>query len=85
MVWLVIRIYLGYKVLFLINTVQNSAMKCFLGSGKYTPTTDISDDMGWRPAYIKQLKRICKYWNRRINKEKCYINKLAFNRYKKMG
>ena len=38
------------------EAVQNRAMRCFLGVGKYTPTAGICGDMGWTSPLIRQWK-----------------------------
>ena len=42
-------------------------MRFFLGTGKYTPTAAVSGEMGWHPAFVKQWKSVCIYWNRMIH------------------
>ena len=58
-----------------INAVQNRTMRFFLGTGKHTPTAAVSGDMGWTPAFVKQWKYICNYWNRMVHMDDGRVNK----------
>ena len=62
-----------------INSVQNRATRFFLGTGKYTPTTAISGDMGWIPPSIKQWETISRPWVRNIHTNDTRLNKQIFN------
>ena len=37
----------GNKSFSCINSIQNRAMRFYLGTGKYTPTAAVGGDMGW--------------------------------------
>ena len=47
-----------------INAVQYKACRFFLGVGKYSPNAAVNGDMGWRPAYIEQMKPTSCHWFR---------------------
>ena len=81
MVWPVINYgasICGIKSFSCISAVQNRAMRFFLGTGKYTPTVAVSGEMGWHPAFVKQWKSICIYWNRMIHMDAGRINRCVF-------
>ena len=81
MVWPVINYgasICGIKSFSCISAVQNRAMRFFLGTGKYTPTVAVSGEMGWHPAFVKQWKSICIYWNRMIHMDAGRINRRVF-------
>ena len=44
----------GSKSFSCINAVQNREMRFFLGTGKYTPTASIFEEMAWKPPLVKQ-------------------------------
>ncbi|XP_071151601.1 uncharacterized protein [Mytilus edulis] len=47
-----------------INAVQNRAIRCFMGVGKYTPNDAIHGDMGWKPPSVKQWSSVFRHWKR---------------------
>ena len=48
----------------MINAVQHKACRFFLGVGKYSSNAVVNGDMGWTPAYIKQMKPTLCHWFR---------------------
>ena len=69
----------GVKSYSCINSIQNRAMRFFLGTGKYTPTAAISGDMGWSPPIVKQWKCISRHWLRNIRTTDTRLNRRIFN------
>ena len=51
----------GHTSFSCINSIQNRAMRFFLGVGKYTPTAAVSGELGWQPAFIKQWTSISNF------------------------
>ena len=49
------------------NTVQNRAIRSFLGVHKLTPILAISGDMGWMPVNIRHKGEMLRLWNRLVN------------------
>ena len=54
----------GIKSYSCISAIQNRAMRVFLGTGKYTPSSAIIGDMGWEPAHIRQWRSVASHWYR---------------------
>ena len=55
-------------------------MRFFFGTGKYTPTTAVSDDMGWQPPVVRQWKAICLQKVRCLHMGTLRVNKRIFDR-----
>ena len=82
LVWLVIAYdtsIWGDRSYSCIDTVQNRAMKFFLGVGKYTPTVALVGDMGWNTPFTKQWKCISYLWSRLRCMNNDRIKKRIFN------
>lgn len=45
----------GYEEAIECNSVQNRAMRYFLGVHKFTPRAAIEGEMGWEPCVVKQM------------------------------
>ena len=47
-----------------IESVQNRAIRSFLGVHKFTPNHAIQGDMGWDSCSLRRKLEICRLWNR---------------------
>ena len=54
----------GFKDIGKIDTVQNRAMKSFLGVHKYTPTNAIYGEFGWQTSRDRRKLNILRFWNK---------------------
>ncbi len=73
----------GYCNLDKIDTVQNRALRLFLGVHKFAPNLSINADMGWIPSKIHRHTEILRMWNSLVKMEdnrrfsfgiKCLVN-----------
>ena len=56
----------GFKDYNIIDTVQNGAIRYFLGVHRFPPKLAINGDIGWLPAKERRWCNILRYWNRLI-------------------
>ena len=63
----------GFKDYNIIDTVQNRAIRYFLGVHRFPPKLAINGDIGWLPAKERRWCNILRYWNRLIQMDKKYI------------
>ena len=54
----------GHREYSCISSVQNRAMRYFLGVGKYTPSAAVLGEMGWIPCQVRQWKVVVSFWSR---------------------
>ncbi|XP_063446895.1 uncharacterized protein LOC134726422 [Mytilus trossulus] len=57
----------GFKDLNCIDTIQNKAIRYFLGVHKFAPKLAINGDFGWLPSKERRwcnMDRMVRYWNR---------------------
>ena len=54
----------GFKDVSKIDTVQNRAMKFYLGVNKFTPSDVIQGDLDWDFSKDRRIIRILNYWNK---------------------
>ncbi len=59
----------GYCNLDKIGTVQNRALRLFLGVHIFSPNFSINADMGWIPSKIRRHTEILRMWNRIVKME----------------
>ena len=50
-----------------IDTVQNRAMKTFLGVNKFAANLAVSGDLGWSPSEVRRKVNMVRFWNRLQN------------------
>ena len=62
----------GYKSSTKIDTVQNRAMRYFMGVHKFAPNLSVIGDMGWWPSNIRRKISMLKLWNRLLNMDGQY-------------
>lgn len=60
------------------NSIQNRAIRWYLGVHKFTPNLAIMGDIGWKSSKIKRQKCIIRLWNRIINMDDNRLPKLIF-------
>ena len=68
----------GVKEYSVINAVQHKACRFFLRVRKYSPNAAVNGNMGWTPAYIKQMKPTLSHWFRLNHMDDSRINKKIF-------
>ena len=61
------------------NTIQNRAIRSFLGVHKLTPILAISGDMGWTPVNIRHKGEMLRLWNRLVKMSDDRLTKKIFN------
>ena len=47
-----------------INTIQLRAARYYMGVGKYTPSSAVQGDSGWKPIVVRQWSAVLKQWQR---------------------
>jgi hypothetical protein len=62
-----------------IQSVQNRAMRFFLGTHKFTPTLGLFGDMGWFPVTTYHKIEKIRLWNRFMNMPNHRLTKRIFN------
>jgi hypothetical protein len=60
------------------DTVQNKAMRVFLGVHRFAATPAIEGDMGWFPNTLQRTLNVLRYWNRLINMNDNRLTKKVF-------
>ncbi len=68
----------GYNKLEKIDTVQNRALRLYLGVHKFSPNHAINADMGWITSRVRRHVEILRLWNRLINMEDDRLTKKVF-------
>lgn len=69
----------GYEEAIECNSVQNRAMRYFLGVHKFTPRAAIEGEMGWEPCVVKQTVEVLRLWNRLVSLPEGRLTKMVFN------
>lgn len=64
---------------FLIVTVQNRALRCFLGVHKYAAKVAVNGDAGWDPCIVKQRCEMVRLWNRLVSLPEERLTRNIFN------
>ena len=54
----------GYGVHSKVDTVQNRAIRVFLGVHSFAPNLSINGDVAWTPCIIRRKIEILRFWNR---------------------
>jgi len=60
------------------ETIQNRAIRMFLGVSKYTTNLAIQGDMGWPSTSNKMKTCVCRFWNRLIKLPTSRLTKQIF-------
>lgn len=69
----------GYKNYSQLDSVQNRAIRYFLGVHRFTPNMAILGDTGWLPCIYRRWFAILKFWNRLILLDDSRLTKKVFN------
>ena len=75
----------GYNKLEKLDTVQNRAIRLFLGVHRFTPNKAIKGDMGWIPSRIRRHVNILRLWNRLIGLSSDRLTRKIFDYDKSCG
>ncbi len=68
----------GYCNLDKIDTVQNKALRLFLGVHTFAPNLSINADMEWIPSMICRHTKILRMWNRFVKMKDNRLTKKVF-------
>ena len=68
----------GYQKLDQINTIQNRAIRFYLGVHKYAPNLAINGDIGWLSSGVRRWVEMLRYWNRLMKMNDSYLTKKVF-------
>ena len=68
----------GYKEYNDIDSVQNRAIRYFLGVHRFAPKLAIYEDVGWLPTKERRWFNILRYWNGLVNMDESRICKTVF-------
>ena len=68
----------GYNVLDKIDTVQNRALRLYLGVHKFAPNKAINADMGWITSRTRRHISMLSLWNRLVQMDDNRLTKQVF-------
>ena len=69
----------GYKTYTVIDSVQNRAIRYFLGVHRFSPSLAINGDVGWLPSSIRNWFQMVRMWNRILLMDDNRLAKRMFN------
>ena len=69
----------GFKQFNKIDTLQNRAIRYFLGVHRFTPILAINGEMGWTLSMYRRLVNMIRLWNRLVNMDDNRLTKCVFN------
>ena len=69
----------GYKDFSCINSVQNKALRYFLGVHKFAPVLAINGDIGWLPSKERRWCNMIRLWKKLVTMDEHRICKRVFN------
>lgn len=69
----------GYNAFSCIDSIQNKAMRVFLGVHKFAPTDALIGDMGWTASITRRKLEICRLWNRLVKMDNDRLCKKVFS------
>ncbi|CAG2231612.1 unnamed protein product [Mytilus edulis] len=79
----------GDRTFSCINSIQNKAIRFYMGVGRYTPNVAVNGDSAWKPPCVRQWRTVINQWNRlrymntdRLNKRIHNWAEHSFRRYK---
>ena len=61
------------------NSIQNRAIRYYLGVHRFAPNPSIQGDIGWVPPQYRCHYNMIRYWNRLINMNDDRLTKVVFN------
>ena len=68
----------GYKEFSCSESIQNRAMRFFLGVNRFTPTHAVIGDMGWDSDINRRKLNMLRLWNRLIQLDESRLSKKVF-------
>ena len=68
----------GFKDFAKLNTVQQNAIRVYLGLHKFAPIDGFIGDMGWTQAQIRRQVSMIRFWNRLVNMNDSRLTKKVF-------
>ena len=68
----------GYKRFDKINTIQNRAIRYFLGVHRFSPNLAINGDMGWKSCKNRREVEMGRFWNRMVTMNDDRLTKKVF-------
>ena len=69
----------GFKQFNKIDTLQNRAIRYFLGVHRFTPILAINGEMGWTLSIHRRWVNMIRLWNRLISMDDNRLTKCVFN------
>ena len=69
----------GYKQGAKCQSVENKALRYFLGLNKFSPNAMLQGDTGWIPSHITIKTNMIKLWNRICSLDNCRLPKVILN------
>ncbi len=69
----------GAKGLGYCDSIQNRAIRSYLGVHRFTPNMAINGDMGWKSTLSKRQICMCRLWNRLISMDENRLPRKVFN------
>ncbi len=71
----------GYQSFGQIDTIQNRAIRFYLGVHKFAPNLAIIGDVGWISSSVRRKSEMLLYWNRLIHMDSERLTKKVFRWY----
>ena len=68
----------GYQQYSQIDSVQNRAVRFFLGIHRFAPNLAINGDTGWIPCHVRRKVNLLRFWNRLVKFENSRLTKKVF-------
>jgi hypothetical protein len=68
----------GYKEYQTLDSVQNRAVRYFLGLHRFAPVAAITGDIGWLPSKFRRWINMLRYWNKLMNMDDQRLPKKVF-------
>ena len=69
----------GYSAFDKINTVQNRAIRLYLGVHRFAPNLAINGDMGWTSSRVRRKLDMLRLWNRLLSMDDTRLTKYLFD------
>jgi len=66
----------GFQNYASVNTVQNKAIRIFLGVHRFAPLAAIHGDMGWTDPQVRRHVTMIRFWNRIVDMEDTRLPKI---------
>ena len=69
----------GFKKFPSIDTIQNRALRYFMGVHRFTPIVALHGDAGWLPSQLRRWISMARFWNRVLSFEEDRLTRVAFD------